>query len=106
MAAGIVAAKQVQRRFQKDRSIDPGDFRKALQKFQGDAHDIVGLLDEQVSELRSKENVELVRRLLHNAHDVLDLAVELVNTGAEIANQLAQSNLKRDDNNKRAKRSR
>jgi hypothetical protein len=105
VAAGIVAAKQVQQRFQKDRRIDPGDFRKTLKKFQGDAHEVVSLLDDQVSELRSQENTALVKRLLHNTHDVVDLTVELVNMGAEIADQLAQANLKRDANN-RKKRSR
>jgi hypothetical protein len=94
LAAGIVAAKQVQQRFQKDRHIDPRDFKKALEKFQRDAHEVVGLLDEQFSELRSKDNSEFAGRLLRNAHGVVDLAVELVNIGAEIADQWAQSNLK------------
>jgi hypothetical protein len=105
LAAGIVAAKQVQQRFQKDRRIDAGDFKKTLQKFQGDAHEVVSLLEDQISKLRSQENAELAKRLLHNTHDVVDLAVELVNMGAEIADQLAQSNLKRDASN-RGKRSR
>jgi hypothetical protein len=105
VAAGIVAAKQVQNRFQKDRRIDPGDFKKTLQKFQGDAHEVVSLLDDQISAFRSQENTELAKRLLHNTHDVVDLAVEMVNMGAEIADQLAQSNLNRNENN-REKRSR
>jgi hypothetical protein len=94
LAAGIVAAKQVQRRFRKDRHIDPNDFKKSLEKFQGDAHEVVGLLDEQLSGLRLKENSNFARRLLRNTHDVVDLAVELVNMGAEIADQLVHSNLK------------
>ena len=105
VAAGIVAAKQVQNRFQKDRRIDPGDFKKTLQKFQGDAHEVVSLLNDQISAFRSQENTELAKRLLHNTHDVVDLAVEMVNMGAEIADQLAQSNLNRNENN-REKRSR
>lgn len=105
VAAGIVAAKQVQQRFRKDRRIDPKDFRATLQKFQGDAHEIVNLLDEQISQLRSEEKTDLARRLLHNTHDVVDLAVELVNMGAEVADQVAHSKLK-PDANKRAKQSR
>ena len=98
IAAGIVAAKQVQQRFQKERRIDPRDFREALQRFQRDGHEVVDLIDHQLAELRSKENAELTTRLLHNAHDLLDLAVGLVNMGAEIAGQLAHANLpKRDD---------
>jgi hypothetical protein len=105
VAAGIVAAKQVQRRFQKDRRINPGDFKKALDKFQGDAHEVVHLLNEQIEEMRSDRNAGLAKRLLNRTHDMVDLAVELVNTGAEIADQLAQSNLKRDAGD-RGKRSR
>ena len=95
LASGIVAAKQVQQRFQKERRINPGDFKDALTRFQGDAHDVVNLLNDQFAELRSDENAELVKRFTGNAHSLLDLVVELVNTSAEIADQLAKSNLQK-----------
>lgn len=95
IASGIVAAKQVQQRFQKERRIDPGDFKDALTRFQGDAHDVVNLLNDQFAEMRSDENAELVKRFTGNAHNLLDLVVELVNTSAEIADQLAKSNLQK-----------
>jgi hypothetical protein len=94
LSAGIVAARQVQRRFQKERRVDPADFKEALQKFQGDAHQIVSSLNDRFGELGSEQNARLVKRLVNHTHDVLDLAVEMVNVGAEIADQLAQSNLK------------
>jgi hypothetical protein len=93
LASGIVAAKQVQQRFQKERRINPGDFKDALTRFQGDAHDVVNLLNDQFAEMRSDENAELVKRFTGNAHSLLDLVVELVNTSAEIADQLAKTNL-------------
>jgi len=95
LASGIVAAKQVQQRFQKERRINPGDFKDALTKFQGDAHDVVNLLNDQFAEMRSDENAELVKRFTGNAHSLLDLVVELVNTSAEIADQLAKSSLQK-----------
>ncbi len=95
LAAGIVAAKQVQQRFQKERRINPGDFKDALTRFQGDAHDVVNLLNDQFAEMRSDENAELVKRFTGNAHSLLDLVVELVNTSAEIADQLAKTNLQK-----------
>ena len=95
IASGIVAAKQVQQRFQKERRINPGDFKDALTRFQGDAHDVVNLLNDQVAEMRSDDNAELVKRFTGNAHNLLDLVVELVNTSAEIADQLAKSNLQK-----------
>lgn len=95
LASGIVAAKQVQQRFQKERRINPADFKDALTRFQGDAHDVVNLLNDQFAEMRSDENTELVKRFTGNAHSLLDLVVELVNTSAEIADQLAKSNLQK-----------
>lgn len=90
IAAGIVAAKQVQQRFQKERRIDPSDFKDALTRFRGDAHEVVNMLDGQFSELRSEENTEIFRRFTTNTHSLLDLVVELVNMGAEVADQLVQ----------------
>src|SRR5882672_3552109 len=63
IASGIVAAKQVQQRFRKERRINPGDFKDALTRFQGDAHDVVNLLNDQFAELRSDENAELADQL-------------------------------------------
>jgi len=93
VAAGILLAKQMQQRFQKERRIEPGDFKKALQRFQGDAHEVVSLLNEHIDTLGSQENTELAKRLVNNTHDVVDLAVELINLGTEITNQLVQTNL-------------
>jgi len=95
VAAGIVAAKRVQERFQKERRIDPADFSEALQRFRSDAHDIVNTLNDQFTRLRSPENDELIGRLLKDTHNLLDLAFGIVDTGAEIASQLAQSKLNR-----------
>ena len=93
MAAGIVAAKKMQQRFQKDRRIDPSDFGEALQRFQSDGHEVVNLLNEQIAELRSDENAALMTRFTNNAHDLLDLVVGLVKMGADTANQLVEANL-------------
>jgi hypothetical protein len=91
VAAGIVAAKRVQERFQKERRIEPADFSEALQRFRSDAHHIVNTLNDQFTRMRSPENDELIGRLLKDTHNLLDLAFGIVDTGAEIASQLAQS---------------
>ena len=95
IASGIVAAKQAQQRLQKERRIDPNDFAEALKRFQGDAHDVVSLLNDQFTKLRSEESMDLVSRFTSSTNNLIDLFVELVNTGAEIADQLAQSNLQK-----------
>jgi hypothetical protein len=89
----VVAAKQIQERFRDEQRIDAADFQNALQRFQVNAHEVVTLVDQQLGELRSEENAELLSRLLANTHDVVDVLIGLVNVGAEVANQLVQNNL-------------
>lgn len=91
LAAGILAAKQVQKRFRSERRVDPADFKEAVQQLQTHAHEVVNQFSNKINEASSRENVELLQRLVNNSHDLLDLTVELLNTGAELADQLAQS---------------
>ena len=91
LASGIVAARQVQRRFSKERRVDPQDFGDALQRFQANAHEVITLLNGRLDDMRSQENFDVVKKLVDRSHDLVDLAVELVNSSAEIATQLANS---------------
>ena len=91
LAAGILTAKRVQERFQKERRIDPSDFEEALQRFQGDAHEVVTLVNDQFAEMRTQENAEITTRLINNVHDLVDLFVGFVKLGAEVANQFAET---------------
>jgi uncharacterized membrane protein YccC len=100
LAAGILTAKQMQERFQKERRIDAGDFRETLERLRTEAHEAVNQLNSKISEASSKENVQLLQRLVNNGHDLLDLAAEMLNTGAELADQLAQSDLLKKKNGK------
>lgn len=102
LAAGIVAAKRVQQRFRKERRIDSADFAGALNRFQTDAHQAVNLLSAQVGELGSRQNTELMNRFLSKSHDLVDLVLGMVNLGAELTNQLAQSNLPKQNPGKSA----
>jgi hypothetical protein len=93
LAAGIVAAKKMHRRFQEERRIDPADFKDALQRLQSDAHEVVTILNQQVTQMSSKENTEVVTRLISNSHGLIDLLVGFVDTGVDVANQLIEANL-------------
>jgi hypothetical protein len=106
LAAGIQTAKQVQQRFRKRGRIDPADFSDALQRFQADAHEVIGLLNDRLDEMRSQENFQLVRKLVQRSHDLVDVAVELVNSSAEIANQIANSRNAKQTTERRAGRKR
>jgi len=106
LAAGIVAANQVQRRFRKEGRIDPADFSNALQRFQADAHEVITLLNDRLNDMRSQENFEVVQSLVNRSHDMVDLAVEMVNSSAEIATQLANSPIVKQNLGRRAGRKR
>jgi len=91
VAAGIITAKKVQDRFAHEKRIDPSDFATTLQRFQADGHEVVNTLNAQVEKMRSGEGAELASRLIDHTHGLLDLAIGLINTGAEIANEFAGS---------------
>src|SRR6476619_4008593 len=80
VAAGIVAAKQVQKRLQNERRVDPADFKDSVTRLQTQAHDVVNQFSSQLSDTKLKENVALLQRLVSNSHDLVDLAVEMLNT--------------------------
>ena len=95
LAAGIVTAKRMQERFAKERRLDPADLKESLTRLQTDAHDIVAALDTQLTRMRSDENTELASRLTRHAHDLVDVLVNVVNMGAELAVEIADKNLRR-----------
>jgi hypothetical protein len=92
MAVGITAAKAVQQRLDRERRIEPADFRDAVQRFQTDARDLANSLDAQLTGSRLQPNVDLARRFVTRANDMIDLAVGLVTTSAELANEFIQTN--------------
>lgn len=95
LAAGVLAAKKVQQRFARERRLEPGDFKEVLARLQRDAHEVVDLVNDQLAALRNQENVEHTTRLLSNGHDLVDLAVGLINMGAEMADELVQAKVPR-----------
>ena len=105
LAAGIVAANQVQRRFRKNRRVDPADFSKHCRGFRP-TNEVITLLNDRLSEMRSQENFEVVKNLVDRSHDMVDLAVKLVNGSAEMASQLANSSIVKQATESRANRRR
>lgn len=93
LAAGIVAARRMEDRFQRERRIDSADFQEALSRFQNDAHEVVNLLHRQFTDLQTKENQEVIAKLVDNSHSLLDLVVGLVNIGVDLSNQLIRKTL-------------
>jgi hypothetical protein len=92
MAVGIEAAKAVQQRVSRERKVETSDFKEAMARFQTDARDVVSSLEAQLGGSRLPQNVELAKRFLTRANDMVDLAVGMVTTSAEIASELLQKN--------------
>ncbi len=104
LASGIVTAGRVQRRLRKEQRVDPQDFAEALQRFQADAHQVLTLLSGRIDEMRQDKNFEIVSNLFERSHDMVDLAVELVNNSAEVASQLANSSILKREKGGRGER--
>jgi hypothetical protein len=104
VAAGIVAAKRVQRSVQKHRRLPGSELKEAVGKFQNDAHGLVNILHAQIAQVSSKRNTALAKRFAQNASDVVDLAVELVNMGTDLASQLSLPVAKRNAASRSTKR--
>jgi hypothetical protein len=92
MAIGITAAQAVQQRVASEKRIDPADFRDAMQRFQSDAHDIVTSLEGQLAGSKLPQNIDLAKRFITRAGDMVDLAVGIVTTSAELANEFIHTN--------------
>ena len=64
------------------------------------------LLNDRRNEMRSQENFDVVKNLVNRSHDMVDLAVEMVNSSAEVARQLANSPIVKKNLGRRAGRKR
>jgi hypothetical protein len=95
MAAGIVAAKAAQQRFGKEGKFSGDDFKELLSKFRADSHEMIGMLGDQLAQLRSGENQPIIDRFLGHTHDLLDLTLDTMQVGAEFANQSLGGKLKK-----------
>ena len=93
MAIGMTAAKAVQQRLAQEHRIEPADFKDALQRFQTDAHDLVNSLTAQLTGDRLAPNVQLAEQFIARANDMIDLAVGIVTTSSELANQFIHTQL-------------
>src|ERR1700728_1336066 len=91
LSAGILAAQRVEKRFRKEGRCDEAAFKQVVDKFQNDARDVVGVLSERLKALRSPHTQQIAERFVKHAHSALDLFVEMISMGADLADQLAQA---------------
>lgn len=92
LAAGIVAAKRVQGRFAKEGRLSATDLRDALSKIQGDVHDVVRVLGRRSETMPSRSMRAVANRFTARTHDLLDVFVDFIGSGAEVIDRMSQSN--------------
>jgi len=90
IVAGIDAAKRIRQRLQDERRVSADDLRDALDRFQHNAHEVVTLLEAQLSGARAEANTAHAARMLEKGHDLVDLTIGFVTAGTEIVSSLLQ----------------
>jgi len=91
VAAGIVAAKEVERHMREDGDFRSDEFGDIMQRLRRDAHDMVNIISEQVDNFRSSEFDHLGKRFQKDAHDAVDIMLNVMNVAPDIINRLLQT---------------
>lgn len=93
VAAGVVTAKQMQKRFREERRVDAKDLRPALDRLKTDTEGMLSVIEEQFGPTQSKETTDMIRRLLGQSQSLLQIVFELVDTATKVGSQLANAQL-------------
>ena len=97
LAAGIAGADQVEQRFREERQVNQDEFEDVMKRFREDAHLVVNMVSDRLDDLRSDETQKLIRRFVNDAHDGLDVVMNLVNMAPDLINRLAKDEASRAD---------
>ena len=88
VAAGIVAARELERSMREGDDFRSDEFDDVMQRLRKDAHDMVNILGEQVNALRSGEFDDLTERFQQDAHDVVDLVLNVVGNAPQFIRRM------------------
>lgn len=91
IAAGIVAARQVEKKLLKEDRFNANDFENVVQRFRNDAHSVVNMISDRVGEFRSGESDDLVQRFQKDGHEIVDTVMNLLNIAPEILTRLTRT---------------
>lgn len=89
IAAGILAAKAVEDRFVKERRLHPTDVLGSLDRFRSMGHEILQALTDRVAQIAPTETTKPITHLLERGHDLLDLAVGMIESASKMAEEAA-----------------
>jgi hypothetical protein len=91
VAAGILAAKEVERGMRENGDVRSEAFDDIMVRLRRDAHDIVNIIGEQADQMRSEEFDELSKRFQKDAHEVVDVLLNVVSNAPAIINRFLKN---------------
>jgi len=101
VAAGIVAAKEIERSMREEGDVRSAEFDDIVQRMRRDAHDVVDIIGTQVNQFRSSEFDDLANRFQKDAHEAVDLFINVLNVAPDIITRAVQnSNLTNTESQK------
>ena len=91
VAAGIVAAKEIERSMREEGDVRSAEFDDIVQRMRRDAHDVVDIIGTQVNQFRSSEFDDLANRFQKDAHEAVDLFINVLNVAPDIITRAVQN---------------
>jgi hypothetical protein len=87
LAAGLIAAQKVSKRLKEEQRFEKEDFADALKRFQSTGQELIEIARARMSDLHSDATQELSQRFLNDAQGALDVVVDLIAVGPDLANR-------------------
>lgn len=91
VAAGMVAAKQVETYVSEDGEFPAAEFDEIMQRLRTDAHEFVSIVSQQINELRSSEYDDLAGRFQRDAHDAVDIILNVMKLAPKLIDRLPET---------------
>ena len=89
LSSGLAGVRKIQQRFTKERRVDQKEFDEVLERFRGNAHELIDVAAGRMADLRAPDVQDLSQRLTADAHDLFDTVLNLVGMAPDIVNRLA-----------------
>ena len=72
------SAGDMQQKFATTKRVDRGEFKELADRVRNDVHDLIAIMGDMFTELKTDEVQSLVSRMADDAHEVVDTAMNLV----------------------------
>jgi hypothetical protein len=83
------SAGDMQRKFAATKRVDRGEFKQLADRVRNDVHDLIAIMGDMFTELKTDEVQSLVSRMADDAHEVVDTTMNLVEHTPEAASRFA-----------------